>query len=252
MRITIDTPDIACSRCSETAAIIPRTLHLAHPGTPQFEASTIDSLGNVWIVEAESRPPGWTAGPSDGANLSRGLCPACSTALDAAMQSFMAGGSLEMLPPAAAVPAAPPASPAPAPAASASPIRYIDRPPTAAIPAVVTHSPTRTTLVNHVVASRPSAVSPIPPPAPMNSRTAIASAQMVVNTTKVSTNTLPPQRYQEIPVQKLEQVRGLVQVAGVPAAPVRFELPAQSGAVVEVGEAEPTPSLAPEQSKVTY
>lgn len=245
MRITIDTPDITCSRCAAVEAVQPHILKLAQlgPGARRPEFSVTDSVGGAWIVQAADRPAGWTAGPAGGADLTRGLCPKCSAELSQAVESFMSGGVLE--------PVFETGDSPPAPVMNTTPIRYLDRPPTNAIPTLVQSAPTRTTIVNHVVSSRPM-VAPIPPPAPMNTRAVVTNAQMAVNTTKVSTNTLPAQRH-EVQSQRIDPGRNsAVQVAGAPAPPVRAALPDQPPPVVEVGEAEPIPSMAPERSKITH
>lgn len=206
MRITIDTPDITCTRCGEVEPVQPHILKLARlgPGGSRPEFSVTDSSGSAWLVQSADRPKGWTAGPAGGADLTKGLCPTCSIELKLVTESFMSGAALEEVV----------ADIAPAtPAQNTTPIRYIDRPPTHAIPTYVQSAPTRTAVVNHVAAAARSAVSPTPPPPSNSYGSSIAQAPLTMTTSKVSTNTLPPQQPELVQVRQLEpSTRDPVQV----------------------------------------
>jgi hypothetical protein len=95
LRVTIDVPAAECTRCGVQAKLTPQILRLASAGGRNDGFHVTDSDGNSWGVQAADRPRGWTPGPGGGADLTKGLCPACSAAFAATAQAFLNGAAPE-------------------------------------------------------------------------------------------------------------------------------------------------------------
>jgi hypothetical protein len=230
MKIVVEVPDATCMRCGKVEPLRPQALRAGG-------SEAMDDAGGGWTLQSTQRPPGWTAGPNSGSSLQRGLCAECSAGLVRTTEEFMQA-------------LAPPPEPGP-PVANArpTPIRYLERPPTNAIPIAAPIGPRREA-ISTVYRPAPQTVMPTPPPAPSNTRTVLSNAQMAVNTSKVSSNVVRAPQMERPPQPNMLQ-RGLAQVAPSAAPPVRAELAQQPPPVVEVGEAAPIPSPhVPENTKI--
>jgi hypothetical protein len=97
MQITIDVPEMKCTKCDNTAAVQPHMLFFKGQAPAQFrealtplmrgrtDANATDSNGEVWGVLADDKPVGWVKGPQDS-----DLCAECGAAWLEAGKAFLA------------------------------------------------------------------------------------------------------------------------------------------------------------------
>lgn len=97
MKITIDVPEMKCTKCDTTAAVQPHMLFSKSQPPALFreaftplmkthtDATAIDDLGNVWGVLADDKPAGWVKGPQG-----IDLCAPCGALWRQVEASFLA------------------------------------------------------------------------------------------------------------------------------------------------------------------
>jgi hypothetical protein len=100
MKITLEIPSLACSRCSAEAPVRPQVLYPNAPIDPAFssplsemyrirpdaEVVALDDAGQSWRVILASRPIGWTDLPTGEKGT---LCGDCSAAWHNTTKAFM-------------------------------------------------------------------------------------------------------------------------------------------------------------------
>ena len=97
MQITIDVPEMKCTKCDTAAAVQPHMIFskshqppaaFREAFTPLMKAHTdataTDDLGTVWGVLADDKPAGWLKGPQDS-----DLCPECGALWLEAGKAFL-------------------------------------------------------------------------------------------------------------------------------------------------------------------
>jgi hypothetical protein len=96
MKITIEVPEMQCTKCSTTAAIRPVFLYVKGGIPPQFrgmlsdvvkelaDVSASDDHGFTWEGFSDDKPAGWTKGPEQSV-----LCASCTALWGAAVKAFL-------------------------------------------------------------------------------------------------------------------------------------------------------------------
>lgn len=97
MQITIDVPEMKCTKCDNTAAVQPHLLFFKGQPPAQFrevftplmkgrtDANATDSNGEIWGVLADDKPASWVKGPQDS-----DLCAECGALWNDAGKAFLA------------------------------------------------------------------------------------------------------------------------------------------------------------------
>jgi hypothetical protein len=102
MKITVEVPELKCTRCATTTPIQPHLLYFKGQVPEQMreafsdvlkerpDVSALDSAGHHWGVLADEKPLGWVKGP-----LASDLCAACGAAWLAAGKAFLVPATVE-------------------------------------------------------------------------------------------------------------------------------------------------------------